>query len=351
MDQFVCVRLVQGNAMDLTLFQFDYDLTFAAFFMNADRTVYGRFGSRSDRQDATKDMTMEGFRKAMAAALDWHRAYPKNKDALAGKQGRSTPFKTPDDFPSLQGKYKPAIDYEGKVVQSCMHCHQVRDAERLVYRSQGKPIPDSVLYPWPMPTVVGLALDPDEMATVKSVAAGSSAEKDGFKPGDKIVSLEGQALLSIADIQWVLHHAPDTASLRAEVRRGDQTMALLLTLPEGWRKNTDIGWRVTSWELRRMATGGLVLKDLADEERASAKLASKDLGLLVEYVGQYGDHATGKKAGFMKDDIIVAFDGQSHRMTESQFFGYTLQKRMPGQRVPVTVLRGGKRVSLELPLQ
>ena len=53
MDEFVCVRLVQANALDLTLFQFDYDLTFAVFFMNTDRTIYGRYGTRSERKDAT----------------------------------------------------------------------------------------------------------------------------------------------------------------------------------------------------------------------------------------------------------------------------------------------------------
>ena len=48
MDKFVCVRVVKANQMDLTLMQFDYDLTFAVMFMNADKTVYGRFGSRSE---------------------------------------------------------------------------------------------------------------------------------------------------------------------------------------------------------------------------------------------------------------------------------------------------------------
>ena len=130
MDKFVCVRLVQANALDLTLFQFDYDLTFAVFLLNADKTIYARFGSRSDRKDAAKDISMEGFRKTLAAALELHKRYPANKASLAGKQSRSTRFKSPENFPSLAGKYKPNLDYEGKVVQSCMHCHQVREAER-----------------------------------------------------------------------------------------------------------------------------------------------------------------------------------------------------------------------------
>ncbi len=73
MDQFVCVRIVQANAMDLSLFQFDYDLTLAAFFMNADKTIYGRFGTRSDTKDATRDISIEGLRRALQAALKWHK--------------------------------------------------------------------------------------------------------------------------------------------------------------------------------------------------------------------------------------------------------------------------------------
>src|SRR5438046_1394054 len=134
MDKFVCVRLVQANALDLTLFQFDYDLTFAAFFMNADRTIYGRYGSRSDRKDATKEMSLEGFRAALEAALELHQHYPANKPTLTGKQPQPTRFKSPESFPSLTGKYKPTLDYEGKVVQSCMHCHQIRDAELRLFR-------------------------------------------------------------------------------------------------------------------------------------------------------------------------------------------------------------------------
>ncbi len=147
MDQFVCVRLVAANALDLSLFQFDYDLTFAVFFLNADRTVYGRFGSRSEQKHADKDISIEGFRAALAGALELHRSYPANQAALAGKQPRPPRFKTPDDYPSLRGKYKANLDYEGKVVASCVHCHQVREAECTFFRADRKPIPDEVLYP------------------------------------------------------------------------------------------------------------------------------------------------------------------------------------------------------------
>ena len=74
--------MVKANGMDLSLFQFDYDLTFAAFFMNADKTIYGRYGSRSEMKDAAKDISIDGFRKALAAALEIHKNYPANKASL-----------------------------------------------------------------------------------------------------------------------------------------------------------------------------------------------------------------------------------------------------------------------------
>src|SRR5438876_8257996 len=351
MDKFVCVRVVQANALDLALFQFDYDLTFAVFFMNADRTIYGRYGSRSDRKDATKDISIAGLGEALVAALDLHKHYPANKASLAGKQPRPARFKTPDEFPSLRGKYQAKLDYEGKVVQSCLHCHQVRDAERRFFRDDRKPIPDEVLYPFPMPDAIGLSIDSKTKARVKGVAAGSAAYEAGIKAGDEIVTLDGQPIHSIADMQWVLYNAGQPARLPAQVRRGRGRSTLELRLDKDWRRHCDIAWRATTWDLRRMAGGGLLLDEATAEERKLAKLPSDVLALRVNHVGEYGEHAVAKKAGFRKDDILVSVGGLTGRMTESELIGYLLRNNMPGDKIPVTVLRAGERVDLELPMQ
>jgi len=68
MDRFVCVRIVQANTIDLTRFKFDFDQSFAAFLMNPDLTIYARFGTRSERDEA-RDISLKGLRKAMEAAL------------------------------------------------------------------------------------------------------------------------------------------------------------------------------------------------------------------------------------------------------------------------------------------
>jgi serine protease Do len=343
LTNFVCVRMVQANAMDLTLFQFDYDLTFAAFFMNADRTIYGRFGSRSHHDKPEKDISIDGLRAALAASLELHRNYPGNKQALAGKQPKVVTVKSPEAYPSLVGKYQPTLDYEGALVRSCLHCHQVREAERVSYRSNRQPIPDEVLFPYPTPDAIGLALDPKEKGRVQHVASGSAAASARFAAGDEILSFDGQPILSIADVQWVLHNASQPARIVAVVRRQTQTRTLAIELGPQWRQRADISWRATTWDLRKMAAGGLVLKE-APEPR-------QGVGLRVDYVGQYNEHAAAKKAGFQKGDVIVTADGQSTPMTEGEFLRYMLRNKLPGARVPVSVSRSDQKVDLQLPMQ
>ncbi len=338
--------------MDLTLFQFDFDLTFAIFFMNADKTIYGRYGTRSERQDANKEISLEGLRETMDAVLTLHQKYPASKEWLAGKEPARQEYKTPEDYPALRDKYKAELEYGSpQVVQSCMHCHQIRDAERQVYREARKPIPDEVLFPWPMPDVVGLSMDPQQRAAVASVARDSAAKRAGFQAGDELVVLGGQAIVSTADIQWVLHNARSSDEIKAIIKRDGTPMSLTLRLDEGWRRKADISWRVTTWDLRRMATGGLKLDDVVDEVRENAGLDASRLALLVEHVGQYGPHAAAKRAGFLKGDVIVELDGTTDRMTETGLLAYVLQKRTAGKSVPVTVLRDGKEVKLMLPTQ
>jgi hypothetical protein len=351
LDRFVCVRIVHANGLDLSLFQYDYDQSWAAFLLNADLTIYGRYGTRSHRTRSEDDVSLEGFAKVLQGALDLHAQYPKNKAALAGKRGPAVAVKAPEEFPTLRGRYKPTIDYAGQVVQSCIHCHQVGEALRRVSRDAGQPIPDKLLYPYPNPKALGLVLDPKERATVKAVTPGSPAERDGFRPGDAIATLDGQPLLSIADVQWLLHNTGDTGVLKAEVRRAGQAVPLTLTLDPGWRRRDDISWRASSWDLRRMTTGGLTLEDLPTADRREAGLADGALALRVKYVGQFGAHAAAKQAGFQKDDVIVTVNGRSDRMTEGDWMATLAQKTRPGDRVAVTVLRGGQKVDLTLPMQ
>lgn len=349
-DQFICARIINANTLDLTLFQFDYDVSFAALFFNGDRTVYGRFGTRAQKDSRARDVTLEGFKKALEGALEVHRGYPANKSTLTGKQGRPMTAKTPLDYPTLNEKYKPELDWAGKVVGSCIHCHMLREAERKTLRSRDLPLPDALVYPFPLPQSIGLSLDNQERAVIKSVAENSPAFTAGFKAGDTLATLEGQPLISIADVQWVLDRAPATGTLKAGIIRDGNPTDLSISLSDGWRSRQDISWRPTTWGFRGMI-GGLLSEDLSDEVRAERGLNKESMALLIKHVGQFGPHAAAKNAGFKVNDLIIELDGKADRTTESAMLGRLIQNKKPGVKVKTVVLRGDQRLELMLPMQ
>jgi hypothetical protein len=350
LEQFVCVRVVHANGMDLTQFQFDYDQSWAAFLMNADRTIYGRYGTRSHQTESAEDMSLSGFGQALDGALALHRQYPKNKALFAAKRGPAVETPTPEQYPSLRTKYGPKLEFGPKVAQSCIHCHQVREAQRLVFRNADKPLPDSLMHPYPHPKTLGLIIDPGTRSTLKSVQPGSPAALAGFKTGDEIRTLEGQPILSLADIQWVLHHAPSTGSVKAEVLRGAKKVSLTLGLRAGWRQADNISWRASSWDLRRMVTGGLLLEDLPSADRAKLGLPADGLALRVKHVGEYGEHAAAKKAGFRKDDVVISVDGRKDLVSEGAVMAYLLGKPK-GAEAPFGVVRSGNPMSFTIRMQ
>jgi hypothetical protein len=350
LDQFVCVRVINANALDLAKFQFDYDLSFSAIMFNGDGTIYGRYGSWLHQKDPL-NKTTASFKKALDATLAIHQGYPANKTALTGKQGGPVPYQKPIEFPTLAAKYQSKLDWDGKVMKSCVHCHMVGDAFRAHYRSLNQPMPVEWIYPQPSVETLGITLATDDIAKVEAVAAGSPGETAGVKAGDIFISLNSQPLVSIADVSWILHRAPDSGSIPATIQRDGKETALTLELPAGWRLKSDIGKRAGTWPMRAMAFGGMKMDDIPNEERTSLGLDKDQMALRIFHVGQYGPHAAAKKEGFQKDDIHVQIGDLKQRITESAIIGHLLQHHRPGEKLTAIVQRSGKRVELKLPQQ
>ena len=348
--KYTRVRLVTANHLDLSQFQFDTDQSFAAFLMNADGTVYGRFGTRSDQVKWAEDVSIEGLARALERGLALHADYPRNRDQLAGKQGRAPAYRYPEDLPLYRGKYGPKINYEGDVVKSCIHCHMVGEGLRDAGWTAGGPLAPEVLFPYPHPKAAGLILDPKSTARVAEVTPGSSAAAAGFLSGDELQTLSGQLLVSIADVQWVLHQVPDAGGkLPVQVMRAGSIRALTWTLEAGWRRRDDIAWRASTWELRRIGLGGMFLKELDRERRTELALPDGLGGLYVQHVGQYAPHDRAKQAGVVKGDVLLSFDGRDNWGRETDLLEYALNRVPRDRAVPVRIWRGGKTLELVIP--
>jgi S1-C subfamily serine protease len=223
----------------------------------------------------------------------------------------------------------------------------IGDAVREVTFSHREKLSDKLLFPYPHPKSSGLILDPNEQATVREVVPRSPAAKAGFMPGDEIRKLDGQPLLSIADVQWVLNSAsPDGAQLKAEVNRKLKAVTLTVSLAKGWRERDDISWRASAWTLRRKALGGMLLEPLTDKERADLSLPRESTALMVKHVGEYAPHNIAHRAGIRKGDVVVGVDSRTDLPRETDAIAYSLRAKQPGDDLSLTVLRNGARQTI-----
>lgn len=352
LEKFVRVRIVGTNGLDLSLFQFDYDQSFAIMFLNADGTIYGRYGTRSHRTNWSGDVSLVGLGKAMQAVLQLHDNYPSNKTALLKKKGPKPEFESPELFPTLKTKYTSKLDYDGKVVQSCIHCHQVGEAIRENLRLGKSKISEEVLFPYPHPKSIGLVFHPDSLGALIEVKDKSFGDISGFKKNDVVRFMNGQPIISIADIQWVLNSIPASGGkILVEVLRNNKNVNLELCLPESWRRQDDISWRSSSWMLRRMVLGGILLENMTDDEIKAEGLSKNSMALRAKHVGQFGPHAAAHKAGVLKGDILLGFDEKTNLLRESDIFFYAIDSKKPGDVVSLTLKRNKNILQIKIPIQ
>ena len=100
-----------------------------------------------------------------------------------------------------------------------------------------------------------------------------------------------------------------------------------------------------------MVTGGLWLETLPPLGRAELGLPDNGMALRVKHVGQYGDHAAAKRAGFQVGDVIVGYDGRSDLLREGDLLFHGATSRAAGEKIAVNVRRGARELTLEIPVQ
>ena len=360
MNQFVCVRIVQAWGLDLSLFQYDMNQSWAAFMINAEGTIYGRYGTRAAQRN-DKAITVEGFSKALDGAIDLHRQYlvspESTKQLLAGKTGPQQRWQKPEEIPVIQNTTrwgKPLGKMTGNQQAECLHCHFVPAADMMSMLDAGARIPDQTLWAYPLPETVGWTFDPLSKATLSSIRPHSQADRAGFQSGDAIQSLNGQPILSIADIQWVLHQAQETDSINAIVKRDQSTEELTINLQPGWRRRDEFVSRVSSWDFFKVKLFGVTeMTRLSDDERKEFDLEPQQTALrVIKLAPNWGGmNRDVRKAGLKEGDIIVGVDDTQMIRDHSELLAYLVQHKKSGQQLKLEVIRSEQRVRLNIPLE
>jgi serine protease Do len=188
-------------------------------------------------------------------------------------------------------------------------------------------------------------MDVDDGLRVSTVASDSPAGRSGVMAGDELVALDGQLLISQADIQWVLYRAPAETTLVAVLNRGGKELRKTIALSGSW-KESDLSWRASTGLGLRY---GLLTVPLSASEKRKLDVAADRMALVVK--GLVAARTAGlRKAGLRVGDVIIAVDGKTGAMTESQFLVYIRLNHAPDDQVKLTVLRGNGSLDLTIPM-
>jgi len=326
------------NGVDLARFEFDYDNTWQAFFLDADLNVYARYGGR-DAASPESRLSKESLLTTMREVLDAHGLRQRDPASPAARQAiHPTPEKPlhPNDFPLLRKHHN-----------GCLHCHQVQEYRLLQSFADGA-FDRKLLFPFPLPENLGISFLRSHGHQVEEVAAGSPAAKSGIVAGERVLRAGKVPIRSEEDFRWVLHRHRGASELVLELQSGETAGAenagrkVVIALPEGWWQG-DVSWRKS---LRSYpVVWGFLGYSVGSEERKEAGLEVDSLAIkVVSLRGQSGGLA--KSLGLAKGDLIVSLAGTSPLLTLEQFKSEVLRRYAPGDEVCVEILRAGQRLEL-----
>jgi hypothetical protein len=308
--------------VDLNRFEFDYDLTWFVFFLNADETIYGRYGGR-DATDAEARISLKGLRYAMERALETHKVPPPAPAPLAALRAE---------------QYEAAKSHKG-----CIHCHNVKEFRRADEKKAGIWNRDS-LWVYPLPENIGITLDVDLGNRVKVVAKDSAAAKAGLAVGDYITRISETNVASFADASYGLHKSPAAGEIPIRWTREGKEHSAKISVPAGWRK-TNLTWRPSLLDI--LPSVPFSGDDLTGDEKKKLGLNEKRAAFRQDKMV----HRTLRESGIQPLDIVVGFDGQAVDGELGDLLGFVRRNYLVGDTVTVNVFRDGKAVEVKLTLK
>jgi len=329
------------NGVNLRRFQFDYDTTWNAFFLDEKLNVYSRYGGRDAGEPEarlSKASLLQTMREVLTVHAQRQRLSPRQRRRLF-QPVESGVFR-PKDIPLLKQSH-----------QGCVHCHQVREY-RFLQSAQAGTFSRRRIYNWPLPENVGIVFERTHGHRIRRVLKDSAAEQAGLTSGDVVTRINNVPIHSEYDVRWVLGRLNDSQPVQVTVsrtvrRRRDRSMrtrtvTVALRLTGNWRE-TDISWRKS---LRSLPLPfGFRGYSLTRSQRRELNILEDRLAIRVVSVRANGT-SLARRLGLRKTDTIVALEKQNRKRTLEELKSDLLRNYRAGDVVRFTVLRNGKSVPL-----
>jgi hypothetical protein len=327
LQQYVCVRVVRMDDVDVGLFDRDWNNAIYFFVLNADEQIYMRYGGRESANPDTYN-SLESMRIALEQGLVLHKKY------LAGelpKEERPKPL-----FP----RQMPLLVERTFARRACVECHLIGDFQNVQRERDG--VLDKLVHLYRSPDIknIGIALDVPKNLVVKEAAGAVAAA--GMKPGDRITSWNGVPVYSFGDVQYRFDKVDRRAKkLPITVDRDGAPVELTVDLPPRWWW-TDLRFRQSSVDPR------LDFEDrpLTDDDKRALGLKLEGFASRVRYVSEFAKIR--KTHDLRIGDVIVAVNG-----VEVDEFAFTAEVYLKlhtkaGESAKLEVIRDGKRIAMPL---
>jgi len=327
LQQYVLARVVTMTGIDLGLFDYDRHNSIYFFAMNADETIYLRYGGR-DAEDSNTYLDLSSIELALEAGLRQHELH-KTGNLL--QQVRPAAF-FPEQIVSLK---KQVIDRD-----RCVECHLIGDYLAQDQEKAGTLDKRRVLYPSPDLKRLGIFLDiPKGLVVGKAEGAAAGA---GLQPGDQIRSFENKPVLTFGDLQYHWGKLDrDARQVRLDVLRHGERRQLTMQLPEDWWY-IDTGHRY--WTVEPMVYFSTVA--LPQERRKQMGLPDEGFAAEVTEVDPLAESLN--VHSLRKGDLILSVNDRNSSPWTNRPELFLKLTVTAGQMAKVRIWRDGKILETEI---
>jgi hypothetical protein len=327
LSQYVCVRVVRMDDVDVGLFDRDWNNAIYFFVLNSDEQIYMRYGGRESQSPDTYN-SLDSLRIALEQGLALHRKYLQG-----GLPGQARPK-------SLFPREMPLLVERTFAQRQCVECHLIGDFQNIQRERDGMLDKLTQLYRSPDIKTIGISLDVPQGLVVQEATGAVAAA--GMKPGDRIAAWNGVPVWTFGDVQYRYDKVDRRArSLGITVDRSGQSVDLTVALPPRWWW-TDLRFRQSSVDPR------LDFEDrpLTADEKEKLGLKPDGFASQVKYVAEMAKirNTHDLRVG----DVIIAVDGVERDEFANTAELYLKLHTKAGESAKLEVIRDGKRITMPI---